>query len=124
LAAVFLGGALGTVSRFLLDTAHPDPGGHFPTTTLIVNLSGSLAIGLLAPLMARLTSRLALLRPFLVVGVLGGWTTYSTLAVDGDLLFKGSHIGIGVGYLAATVFGGIALVLLGETLSRRTDRST
>jgi fluoride exporter len=119
LLAIFVGGAIGTVSRFLLDTAHPTPAGHFPVTTLLINLSGSLVIGLLMPLMERVTPRLPLARPFLVVGILGGWTTFSTLAVDSDLLFKGAHLGLGLGYLAATVVGGVALVLFGETLSRK-----
>lgn len=48
--AIAVGGALGTVGRFLLDTAFTDSASHFPTTTLIINLSGSLAIGLLVPL--------------------------------------------------------------------------
>jgi CrcB protein len=117
--AIFVGGALGTVSRFWFDTAHPDASGHFPTTTLIINLTGSLVIGLLVPLLERVTPRFPLARPFLVVGVLGGWTTFSTLAVDSDLLFKGSHVGLGLVYLAATVFGGLVLVLLGESLSRK-----
>ena len=50
LIAIALGGALGTVARFLLDTAFSDSARHFPTTTLLINLSGSLAIGLLIPL--------------------------------------------------------------------------
>jgi len=119
LLAIFVGGAIGTVSRFLLDTAHPTPTGHFPFTTLLINLTGSLAIGLLMPLMDRVTPRVPLARPFLVVGILGGWTTFSTLAVDSDLLFKGAHVGLGLGYLAVTVIGGIALVLVGETVSRK-----
>jgi fluoride ion exporter CrcB/FEX len=48
LVAIALGGALGTVARFLLDTTFSDSGRQFPTTTLLINLSGSLAIGLLA----------------------------------------------------------------------------
>jgi CrcB protein len=54
-----------------------------------------------------------------VVGILGGWTTFSTLAVDSDLLFRGAHVGLGMGYLAATVLGGLALVVAGESASRR-----
>jgi hypothetical protein len=50
LLAIALGGALGTVARFLLDTTFTEPSGHFPTVTLVINLSGSLAIGFLIPL--------------------------------------------------------------------------
>src|SRR5580692_10551802 len=79
LLAILIGGALGTVARFLLDTAFVESSHQFPTVTLAINLSGSLAIGLLVPVAERVTPRLPLLRPFLVVGLLGGWTTYSAL---------------------------------------------
>jgi len=124
LLAIFIGGATGTVSRYLLDSYHPTPSGHFPLTTLIINLTGSLAIGLLVPLVERVTPRCPWARPLLVVGILGGWTTYSTLAVDSDLLFKGTHVGLAFGYVAVTVFGGVALVLVGELFSRKVAPSS
>src|ERR1700728_4733477 len=69
ISAVALGGALGTVARFLLGGTFYDPSGHFPTTTLIINLSGSLAIGFAVPVVERAGSGVPLLRPFLVVGI-------------------------------------------------------
>jgi CrcB protein len=119
LVAVFIGGALGTVARFLLDSAHPLAPGHFPLTTLVINLSGSLAIGILIPLLTHLGGRWTSARPFLVVGLLGGWTTYSTLAVDAVLLAQHGHVGTMIGYLAATVVGGLAAVLLGQSVVTR-----
>ena len=62
------------------------PPGAFPWVTLLVNLTGSFAIGLAMPLTEHVSHRLRALRPLLVVGFLGGWTTYSTLAVDATLL--------------------------------------
>jgi CrcB protein len=118
LAAVFIGGTLGTLARYLLDTAQPTSSGHFPTTTLLINVSGSLAIGLLVPLTERVSGRVPLLRPFLIVGILGGWTTYSTLAVDAVLLAKDGHTTLAIGYLAATVAGGLLLVVVGAAASR------
>jgi CrcB protein len=117
--AIALGGALGTVARYLLDTAYATPSGHFPATTLAINLSGSLAIGLLVPVTEMLTPRLPLARPFLVVGVLGGWTTYSTLAVDAVLLGKGGHSGLALVYLAITLVGGVGLVAIGDAIGER-----
>ncbi len=61
----------------------------------------------------------ALLRPFLVVGILGGWTTYSTLAVDSVHLFQFGHSPLALAYLAATLFGGLAAVLIGHAFGRR-----
>ncbi len=122
LLAVFLGGLLGTLARYLLDTALPTASGHFPWATLLINLSGSLLIGLLIPFTEHLSPRLPALRPFAVIGVLGGWTTYSTLAVDAEQLAQHGHVGMMLGYLAATVVGGLAAVLLGHALAPRLHR--
>jgi fluoride exporter len=116
---IALGGALGTVARFLLDTAFVEGPGHFPTVTLIVNLSGSLAIGLLIPFVETRTLRQPLLRPFLVVGILGGWTTYSALAVGSITLLQGGHVASSLLYLALTLVGGTALVVMGDAVGRR-----
>jgi fluoride exporter len=117
--AVGLGGALGTLARYLLDVTVTTASGHFPATTLLINLSGSLAIGFLVPLTGTVSPRFALARPFLVVGFLGGWTTYSTLAVEAVLLGKGGHVGLAAAYLAASLVGGLALVTLGAAAGRR-----
>ena len=66
-----------------------------------------------------MSARSALARPFLVVGLLGGWTTYSTLAVEAVLLGKGAHVGLAAAYLAASLVGGLALVTLGAAAGRR-----
>jgi fluoride exporter len=119
LVAIFAGGAIGTVARYLLEAHHPVAQGHFPWVTLTVNLSGSLAIGLLVPVTAHLSQRVPVVRPFLLIGFLGGWTTYSTLAVDATLLAKDGDAAACVAYLAATVVGGLALVVAGHALGRR-----
>ena len=116
LLAVFVGGALGTVARYLLDAHNPVPQGNFPWVTLVINLSGSLAIGLLVPLTEHLAPWA---RPLLVVGFLGGWTTYSTLAVEATLLAKNGDIVTFLADVAATVVGGLALVVVGAGIGRR-----
>jgi fluoride exporter len=119
IAAVFVGGAVGTVARYLLAAHHPVAPGSFPWVTLLVNLSGSLAIGLFVPLTEHVSHRAPALRPFLMVGVLGGWTTYSTLAVDATLLVKDGAAGLCLAYLVATVLGGLVLVVAGHDIGRR-----
>jgi CrcB protein len=119
LLAVFVGGTAGTVCRYLLEAHHPITSGGFPWVTLVVNLSGSLAIGLLVPLTEHVGPRAPLLRPLLIVGFLGGWTTYSTLTVEATLLAKDGDIVTGLAYLAATVIGGLLLVVIGHALGRR-----
>jgi fluoride exporter len=119
LVAIFVGGAIGTVARYELDARHPIAPGHFPWVTLLINLSGSFAIGLLVPLTEYFTPRAPLARPLLIVGFLGGWTTYSTLAVEAILLAKHGAIADFVVYLVATLVGGLALVVVGTALGRK-----
>jgi CrcB protein len=119
LAAVFFGGALGTVARYLLEAHHPNAASGFPWVTLLVNLTGSLAIGFLVPLTEHAAPHAPLLRPFALIGFLGGWTTYSTLAVEATLLGKNGDLATCLAYLAATVAGGLALVVLGHAAGRR-----
>ena len=119
MAAIFVGGAIGTLLRYLLEVHHPISQGGFPWPTLVVNLSGSLAIGVILPLTEHVSRRLPLFRPLLVVGFLGGWTTYSTLAVEATLLAKDGHALTGLAYLAATLAGGIVLVMVGHDAGKR-----
>jgi fluoride exporter len=119
LLAIFVGGGIGTVARYLIDAHHPSAPGAFPWPTLLINLSGSLVVGLLVPISEHVADRAPLVRPLLIVGFLGGWTTYSTLAIESSLLAKDGDVGSSLAYLAATVFGGLALVVLGNALGRR-----
>jgi CrcB protein len=119
LLVIFAGGALGTLARYLLAVHHPAGGGSFPWVTLLVNLSGSLAIGFLVPLTEHVSHRAPTVRPFVMIGLLGGWTTYSTLAVEATLLAKEGDVVTGLVYVAATVFGGLALVVAGHAGGRR-----
>ena len=123
LGAIFAGGALGTLARYLLAAHHPGAAGAFPWVTLLVNLTGSFAIGLLVPLTEHVAPRAPWARPLLVIGFLGGWTTYSSLAVDATELLRHGDAATCVAYLVATVAGGLALVVAGHAEGRRlTDR--
>ncbi len=91
----------------------PTPLVSWPWATLTVNLTGCLLIGvLLAVLLTRFPAS-TLLRPFLAVGVLGGYTTFSTFAVDVVRLTEAGAWGIAVAYLVASVLGGVGCVVLG-----------
>jgi CrcB protein len=118
LAAVSAGGALGALARFGLTAAWPAPPGRLPWATFAVNVSGCLLIGVLLGLLAGARSEHPLLRPFLAVGVLGGYTTFAGYAVDGQRLLTAAAAGTAALYLAGTLAAALAAVAAGEALAR------
>ena len=117
-ALAALGGVLGALARWGVATALPHPSGGWPWATLLVNVTGCLLIGvLLAVLLARFPSS-PWLRPFLATGVLGGYTTYSTFAVDTIALVDAGRPALAVGYVVASVLGGVLAVVAGLLVGR------
>jgi fluoride exporter len=120
LVAVGVGGALGSIARFVVAklTIFAVPG--YPALgTLIVNVVGSLAIGFLAGAGVRHQWMSDEWRIFLVTGVLGGLTTFSSLALETALLSRHpAPVWHGVAHLTANLVLGFAAVLLGEWLAR------
>jgi CrcB protein len=131
LAVILLGGFLGTLARYEVERAWPTPAGHFPTATFVINTSGSFLLGfVLTVVLERLgPARYRHLRPFAATGLLGGWTTYSTLVVEAVALGKAGDVALAGGYLAATIVCGVTAVALGIALGRvrtaapRSDRA-
>jgi CrcB protein len=116
LALVGVGGALGTLARYACAVTWPTPSDGFPTTILIVNLSGAFLIGVTLSVLVRI-GRADRPRLFSCVGVLGGWTTMSTAAVSADLLIAHGHALLGLGYLALSLLGGAVATGLGIALA-------
>ena len=113
-----LGGALGALGRWAVAEAFDGRPGEWPWATLVANLTGCLLIGVLLAVLLAQFPRSTRLRPFLAVGVLGGYTTYSTFAVDAVRLGEaGAWVGA-VGYVLISVLGGVACVLLGLMAAR------
>jgi CrcB protein len=114
LMLVMAGGALGAGGRFLVGQwmlRHAD--GVFPWGTLVVNLAGSLAAGFLLGWLDERSPSFAVWRLFVMVGVLGGFTTYSALMVETLLLARAPKPPLLAAYLAATLLGGLLLVWAG-----------
>jgi CrcB protein len=123
LAAVAVGGVVGAEARYGLARAVPHAAGSWPWSTLVVNIVGSLLIGVL---MAGLTSRATappLARPFLGTGILGGFTTFSTYAVDLRSLAAHGHPELALGYAGATVVTCLVAVGAGAAATRAALRS-
>jgi len=122
IAAVGLGGALGTLARYAMAVALPVEPRHIPWSTLIINLSGSFLIGIVMYLVLR-SSSTRYMRPFLVIGVLGGFTTFSTFAVESVQLVRERPL-IAMIYVVISVIGGALSALAGSaTVGRFLDRT-
>lgn len=92
---------------------------HSRGGTFAINVSGSLLIGILIAVLGRLPSPHPLLRPFLGVGILGGFTTFSTYAVQSYDLATSGHRLVAVAYLGGTVVSALLAVIGGVILVRR-----
>ena len=113
-----LGGALGVNARYWLATwIDRLIGTRFPWATLTINLSGAFVLGLLATMAARLTPHHPT-RLFWLVGFLGGYTTFSTFALESHKLLDADSTVKSISYLVGSVLGGLLAVTLGILLAR------
>jgi fluoride exporter len=114
-----LGGALGALARWGTAQALPSPDGGWPWATLLVNLTGCLLIGVLSGVLANRSPEPAWARPFLGVGVLGGYTTWSAFAVEVVGLTDAGAVATAAGYVVVSVVGGVLAVAAGVLAVRR-----
>jgi CrcB protein len=114
-AAVFVGGAAGTLARAALATAAvPDPG-RWPWPTFVANIVGSVLLGFIGTRLATTDIR----RPLWGTGVCGGLTTFSTVQVETHLLIQHGKYLMAVGYTAAGIVAGLLAVHLARGRVRR-----
>jgi CrcB protein len=118
-AAVFVGALPGGAARYGLAQAITVPAGHFPWATLVTNISGALALGVLLALLIERYPPSLYARAFAGTGFLGAYTTFSTFAVETDLLVKDGHAGTAAAYVVASLAGGLAAAGLGLSVGRR-----
>ncbi|KAB2350000.1 fluoride efflux transporter FluC [Actinomadura rudentiformis] len=119
IAVVAVGGALGAVARYGASLLWPASAGGFPWTTLLVNAVGCALIGVFMVVITEIWAAHRLVRPFVGTGVLGGFTTFSTYAVDIQQLVAGGHARTGLVYLAVTVLTALASVWVAAAATRR-----
>lgn len=118
--AVLLGGALGTGCRYWLSTfvysviVQPT----FPYANLIINVSGSLVIGLLAGLFEQRVLISPTLRVGLLTGVLGGYTTFSSFAFETYALLRDGELGLALLNAAGSVVLGLGAVWVGMRVAQ------
>ncbi|MFI7007507.1 fluoride efflux transporter CrcB [Streptomyces sp. NPDC050145] len=119
LAAVAAGGAIGACARYGAALVWPTAPGAFPWTTLVVNVIGCAVIGVFMVLITDVWAAHHLVRPFFGTGVLGGFTTFSTYAVDIRQLTDAGAARTALGYLALTAVTALAAVWTAAHLTRR-----
>ena len=118
LCAIAVGGALGAPARYgVALVVHAAPG-SFPWATFWTNVSGSFALGLVMGLVLERFPPSRYLRPFVATGFLGAYTTYSTFAVEADLLVKDGHAVVGGVYVAVSLLAGLLAVWAGVSAAR------
>lgn len=116
---VMLGGAIGAGARHLVGQAmlaRLGPG--FPWWTLSINIAGSLLMGLLIGILAR-SGGSETTRLFFGVGVLGGFTTFSSFSMEFWLLFERDQTGQAIFYVLASVIGAVLACGLGIFVMRQ-----
>ncbi len=127
LAVIACGGILGSLARHALQQAWPPEPDRFPWATFSVNVSGCLFIGALMALVSQVWPGRRLLRPFLGVGVLGGYTTFSAYADDIQQALAARAPAVAMLYLTGTLLGALLAVwagVIGTTLVVRRRRRT
>ncbi len=118
LVAIAAGGALGTLCRYGVERGLSTPQDHFPWATLIVNVAGSFLLGAVLTLVVERWPTDRFLRPFAAVGFCGGFTTFSTLAVEVDQRVQHGRVGLAAAYVAVSLLLGLGAALAGVTLVR------
>lgn len=116
---VAIGGAIGSVGRYLVGLwATRLAGPNFPWGTLTVNILGAFAIGLFVEMIARRLDASAELRVFIVTGIIGGFTTWSSFTLDTMVLFERGEVGLSALYLLASLLVSFAAIFAGLALGR------
>jgi CrcB protein len=114
---VALGGAVGAVSRFgLSGWVQTQWGTTFPMGTMVVNVLGSLLLGLSLPLFENLAWS-AEVRTMVTIGLLGAFTTFSTYSYEAVVLLQGGEWGRGAAYMGGSLLLGLLAILSGMALA-------
>jgi CrcB protein len=118
IAAIAAGGGIGTVARYLLSQAFP--AGHgFPWAIFAINVSGCFATGLVMVYLLDVWPPRRLLRPFLAIGLIGGYTTFSTYSAGILTLIQDHALARADAYALSSVAAGLVAVFCGVAAARR-----
>ncbi len=119
LATIAGGGVVGAEARYGIGLLWPHLTGGWPWSMMVINVSGCLLMGVLMVLITERFAPHPLLRPLLGVGVLGGYTTFSTFDVDVVTLAVHGRPVLALGYMMATPIAALVAVWIGASFTRR-----
>jgi fluoride exporter len=122
LAAIALGGVIGTAGRYAVAEAVPVADDGFPTATFLVNVLGAFLLGIVVVLSLDRLPPSRYLRPFVATGIMGAFTTFSTFAVEAVLLVDHDRAALAAAYVGATLAVGLTAAWLGIVAARSLPR--
>ena len=118
LGAVFVGGGCGAACRYGISRlAAARYGGAFPLATMLINVSGCFALGFVASLLAGLHQDTAVPTALLATGFLGGYTTFSTYALEGVVLYLDGSRRVALASIVGPVVAGMIAAAAGAGLA-------
>jgi CrcB protein len=113
---VAFGGAIGAAARYGVGAALFRPGAGFPVGVLAVNVVGSFLMGIIVVYLGQ--KMLSHFNPFLMTGILGGFTTFSAFSLEAYTLFERGAVGHAATYVALSVILSIAALVAGIFIMR------
>lgn len=122
-AVIAVGGAIGALLRYQLGLWWPTAAPAFPWGTLLINVTGSLLLGVLIVAITERPPAHRWMRPFIGTGILGGFTTFSTWCTDVVVLVHDGRLAFAALYLAGTLAPALPAAAAGMALGRRFPRS-
>jgi fluoride exporter len=118
LAVISAGGVIGALARYGIGRAMPTSAGGFPWSTFLINVVGCFLIGVLMVIVIHAIPNQTLVRPFVGVGILGGFTTFSTYAVETARLLDAGAAATGIAYLFGTLLTAMTALYAGTAGTR------
>lgn len=119
LAAIFAGGAIGSVARVWLARHFVQADASWPWTIFLVNIAGTFALGYFATRLQERLPQSTYRRPLLGTGFCGAFTTFSTMEVEILKMIEANRYGLATGYAAASLIAGVTAIWLASTIVRR-----
>jgi CrcB protein len=115
---VALAGAAGAAARYGLDVAFRRDAHHIPWITFVINVGGSFLLGTVVALLDAHPNPHPALRPAITIGLIGAFTTFSTLSLETYRLLDRGHFVPAVGYSLGSLAAGLAALMLGVAVGR------